>query len=169
MDLVEIYIEDIQYKPTDGTRGDIGRMDVRTVIDQVYGYLSLSNMSYGCVTCYDATYFLWRPRRGSLRISHPIFNSSRNPTLLQAFYYFAQLVLRGHATEQQTLDPSPEDSDLPVDITSYDEMDNDEHNTQGHSDSGSNYSSSEADSTSKRTKYELNLDSLRSGVVVGCE
>jgi len=167
-DLLEIYKEDIQYKKSARTRGDIGRMDVLTVIEQVYGYLSLNNLIYGCVTCYDATYFLWRPRRGTLRISHPIFNSSRNPTLLQAFYYFAQLVLRGHTTEQQTLDPSPEDSDLPVDITSYDEMDNDEHNTQGHSDSGSNYSSSEKDSKNKRIKYDLNLNSLHSGVVVGC-
>jgi len=126
LDLVEIYIEDIQYKPTDGTRGDIGRMDVRTVIDQVYGYLSLSNMSYGYVTCYDTTYFFWRSRRGTLRISHPIFNSSRNPSLLQAPYYFVQLVLQDHAAEQQSSEPCPEDSDLPVETTSNEEMDTDE-------------------------------------------
>ena len=165
-DLLEIYKEDIQYKPTCRTRGDIGRTDVRTVIDQVYGYLSLNNLIYGCVTCYDVTYFLWRPRRGTLLISHPIFNRSRYPSLLQALYYFVQLVLQGHYNEQQTLDPSPKDSDLPVETTSYEEMDTDEHCTQGHSDSGSNYSSL-GDSKNKRAKYDLNLDSLRSGTVVG--
>ena len=166
-DLLEIYKEDIQYKPTDRIRGDIGRTDVCTVIDQVYGYLSLNNLIYGCVTCYDATYFLWRPRRGTLLISHPVFNGSRQPSLLQALYYFVQLVLKGHDTEQQTLVPSPKDSDLPVETTSYQEMDTDEHWTQGHSDSGSNYSSSGADSKNKRAKYDLNLDSLLSGTVVG--
>ena len=118
------------------------------------------------MTCYDVTYFLWRPRRGTLLISHPIFNRSRFPSLLQALYYFVQLVLQGHDTEQQTLDPSPKDSDLPLETTSYEEMDTDEHCTQGHSDSGSNYSSL-ADSKNKRAKYDLNLDSLRSGTLVG--
>ena len=170
LDLLEIYKEDIQYKPTGRTRGDIGRTDVCTVIDQVYGYLSLNNLIYGCVTCYDATYFLWRPRRGTLLISHAILNGSRLPTLLQALYYFVHLVLQGHDTEQQTLDPSPKDSDFPVEATNDEEMDTDEHSTQGHSDSGSNYSSSDqskGDFKNKRTKYDLNLDALRSGTIVG--
>jgi hypothetical protein len=162
-DLLEIYKEDIQYVSTCRTRADIGRKDVRTVIDQVYGYLSLNNLIYGCVTCYDVTYFLWRPRRGTLLISHPIFNRSRYPSLLQALYYFVQIVLQGHDNEQQSLDPSPKDSDLPVQTNSYEEMDTD---TKDHSDSGSNYSSFR-DSKNKRTKYDLDLDSLRSGTVVG--
>lgn len=60
-DLLGMYQEDIQYKSTSRVRGDIGRMDVCTVIDHVYGYMSLNNLIYGCVTCYDVTYFLWRP------------------------------------------------------------------------------------------------------------
>ena len=145
-----------------------------TVIDQVYGYLSLNNLIYGCVTCYDVTYFLWRPTRGNLRISHPIYNHSSSPTLLQALYYFVHIVLQGHNLNQQTLDPSPKDSDFPietssyeenaVETTSYEESDTNEPSTQGHSDSGSNYSSSRKN---KRAKYDLNLDSLRSGTVVG--
>jgi hypothetical protein len=167
LDLLEIYKEDIKYKTTGGTRGDIGRTDVCTVIEQVYGYLSLNNLIYGCVTCYDVTYFLWRPSRGTLHISHPIFNGSRYPSLLQALYYFVQLVLQGHDNDQQTLDPRPKDSDLPLETTSDEEMDTDEHCSQGHSDSGSNYSSL-GDSKNKRAKYDLNLDSLRFGTVVGC-
>jgi hypothetical protein len=168
-DLLEIYKEDIAYKATGRTRGDIGRMDVRTVIDQVYGYLSLNNLIYGCVTCYDVTYFLWRPARGTLLISYPIFNGSSSPSLLQALYYFVHLVLRN---QKQTLYPSPNDSDLPVisknseppvETTSDEEMDIDDHGSHEHSDSGSNYS----DSKCKRAKYDLNLDSLRSGTVVG--
>jgi hypothetical protein len=45
-----MYKEDIKYKSATKTRGDIGRMDVCTVIDQVYGFLSLNNLIYGCVT-----------------------------------------------------------------------------------------------------------------------
>ena len=179
-DLLKIYKEDIEYQSTSRIRGDIGRTEVSTVIDQVYGYLSLNNLIYGCVTCYDATYFLWRPKRGTLLISHPVFNGSTSPTLLQAIYYFSYLVLQGHYNEQQSLDPSPKDSDLPLEGTSYEEMDTDDHSTQGHldseemdtdeqstqgySDSGSNYSSS---AKKIRTKYVFNLDSLRSGTVVG--
>ena len=67
---------------------------MRSVIHQAYGYMSLKKMTYGCVTCYDVTYFLMRPKNGTLLISHPIFNSSRSPSLLQALYYFVQLVLQ---------------------------------------------------------------------------
>ena len=106
--LFDIYEEDIQYITDERIRGDIGRKDVRTLIDQVYGYLSLNNLIYGCVTCYDATYFLWRPKRGTLRISDPIYNSSSSNsslTLLQALYFFVQLVLVGHRDSQQKLEP----------------------------------------------------------------
>ena len=143
---------------------------MRKVIDQLYRYLSLSNLIYGCVTCYDVTYFLWRPRRGTLLISHPIFNSSRHPSLLQALYYFVQLVLQGHDTEQQTLDASQKDSDTSVETTRYDETDTDEHSTQGNTESGSNFSSSdqsEGNFTNKRTKYNLKIESIRSGTFVG--
>lgn len=172
-DLLEIYKEDVQYSLTDRIRGDIGRMDVCIVFDQIYGYLSLNNLIYGCVTCYDATYFLWRPRRGTLLISHPILNGSRHPTLLQALYYFVQLVLQGHDTEQQTLDPSPKDSEIPVGQTD-EEMDTDGSLNQAQSDSGSNYSATDDSkgnyirNTSKRKEFKLNLDLLRSGTVVGC-
>jgi hypothetical protein len=162
-----MYKEDIEHKSSEITREDIGRTDVLTVIDQVYGYMSLNNLIYGCVTCYDATYFLWRPKRRTLLISHPIFNHSHDPTLLQALYYFVELVLKGHDNQEQTLDPSPKDSDLPVETSHHQEMDTDEPSIQEHSDSGSNYSSSGTDSRNKRTKYALDLNSLRSGTVVG--
>lgn len=170
-DLLNIYQEDIQYQYTERIRDNIGRTDVRSVIDQVYGYLSLNNLIYGCVTCYDATYFLWRPKRGTLLISNPIFNGSSSPSLLQGLYYFVELVLRDH--ENQTLDPSPKDSDMPLEVTGKKDMDIDEHSTEGQSDSGSNYSTLESKETyndgdkNKRTKYNLNLDSLCSGTVVG--
>ncbi|KAJ8331806.1 hypothetical protein O5D80_000111 [Batrachochytrium dendrobatidis] len=171
-DLLEMYKEDIQYQQSKITREDIGRMDVCTVIDQVYGYLSLNNLIYGCVTCYDVTYFLWRPKRSTLLISHPIFNNSHSPTLLQALYYFVQLALRDY--KKQTLDPSPKDSDMPVELNASNEMDTDEHNADEQSESGSNYSTTgQGKETnynpdkSKGTKYNLNLDSLHSGAVVG--
>jgi hypothetical protein len=100
-----------------------------------------------------------------LLISNPIFNSSRSPSLLQALYYFVQLVLQGHDDNEQTLNPSPKDCDLPL-ATSYQEMDTPEDYTQGNSDSDRDYSSL-GDSKYKRVKYDLNLDSLRSGTVVG--
>lgn len=167
-DLLEIYKEDMLYQPTGRTRGDIGRTDVRTVIDQVYGYLALNNLMYGCVTCYDATYFLSRPERGTLLISDPVYNRSNSPSLLQALYYFVHIVLRDHG--KQTLDPSPRDSDIPE--IKNEEMDTDDSNIE-QSDSGSNYSNTnqhKGDSNTdqnKRTKYNLDLDSLCSGTIVG--
>ena len=168
--LSDIYEEEIQYITDERIRGDIGRKDVRTLIDQVYGYLSLNNLIYGCVTCYDATYFLWRPKRGTLRISDPIFNSSSSnsspssPTLLQALYFFVQLVLVGHRDSQQKLEPSPKDSDMPEDV----KMDTEDVNTtQAQSDSGSNYSTSDYTKGSGRMHYNVDLDLLRSGTVIG--
>ena len=140
---------------------------MQALIDQVYGYLSLNNLIYGCVTCYDVTYFLWRPSRGTLLISHPIYNDSRHPSLLQALYYFVQLVLRDYTT--QTLEPSPKDSDMPVETTNDEEMDTSEPSTPGQSGSDTNFSS-EGENTqmNKPTKYNLSLDSLSSGTVIGC-
>ncbi len=92
-DLLEIYLEDVRQQQSETTGPDGGRTDVRALIDQVYGYISLNNLIYGCVTCYDVTYFLWRPERSTLLISHPVYNYSTSPTLLQALYYFADLVL----------------------------------------------------------------------------
>ena len=106
-DLLGMYQEDSEYKSSSRVRGDIGRMDVCIVIDQVYGYMSLNNLIYGCVTCYDVTYFLWRPKRGTLRISDPVFNGSRSPTLLQALYYSVELALLSNETHQQKLESSP--------------------------------------------------------------
>ena len=180
-DLLEIYQEDIRCESSDRIRGNIGRTDVRTVIDQVYGYLSLNNLIYGCVTCYDVTYFLWRPMRSTLLISHPIYNSSRDPTLLQSLYYFVHLVLQGHETQQQALDRSPSDSEmpqiineqvdtnpnLPVETTGSEEMT--ESSSQEQSDSGSIYSTTDQrqGDNDNRLKYRLDLNSLRSGTVVG--
>ncbi|KAI8891972.1 hypothetical protein BC833DRAFT_626280, partial [Globomyces pollinis-pini] len=169
-DLLEMCIEDRQYQQSNITHDDIGRMDVCTVIDQVYGYISVNNLTYGCVTCYDATYFLWRPKRDTLLISHPIFNNSQNPTLLQALYYFVQLVLRDY--KDQPLDANPKESDIPSIV--IEDMNTDEHIIEGASDSGSNYSTTDNIKGAKFTvgknktiKCTLNIESVLSGTVVG--
>ena len=66
---------------------------------------------------------------------------------------------------QQKLVPSPKDTDMPVTFTddTVVETTNDIASSEK-SESGSNYSS---ERKSKRRKYNLNLDSLRSGTVVG--
>jgi serine/threonine protein kinase len=110
-DLLAMYREDVDYQTSEITRGDIGRGDVCPVIEQVYGYLAHNNLIYGCVTCYDATYFLWRPARQTLCISHPIYNNSQAPTPLQALYYFAHLVVDGFIQGRQTLEASPQQSE----------------------------------------------------------
>ena len=169
-ELLEMYKEDINYQNNNRTREDIGRIEVLTVIDQVYGYIALNNLIYGCVTCYDVTYFLWRPKRGTLLISEPVYNDSPSPTLLQALYYFAHLVIQGHDNEQQKLEPSPKDGDLPIEHVI---MEADESSSQGQSDSGSNYSSQGKNKRAKNElnidplKYTLNLDSLRFGTYIG--
>jgi predicted Ser/Thr protein kinase len=114
-DLLEIYREDVKNNSND--LGDIERVDVRSVIDQVYGYMSLNNVIYGCVSCYDVTYFLKRPKKGTLLISNPIFNGSREPTLLEALYYFVELALKANH-EQQKVDVSLNDSDISVEPSS---------------------------------------------------
>ena len=197
-DLLEMYEEDMQYESSERTRGDIGRRDVTTVIEHVYGYMAFNNLIYGCVTCYDVTYFLKRPRGGTLLISRPIRNDSRHPTLLESLYYFVDLVLKGHDSEQQRLDPSPKDSDVPnydFDTVKPKSSVQNDPNYEFHtskpepsaqderSDSGSNYSSrvpskrksfnthkqtNQKESTTKTTKYKLDIDSYRSGIVVGC-
>ena len=180
-DLLEMYEEDMQYESSERTRGDIGRRDVTTVIEHVYGYMAFNNLIYGCVTCYDVTYFLKRPRGGTLLISRPIRNDSRHPTLLESLYYFVDLVLKGHDSEQQRLDPSPKDSDMPD--YDFDASESETSVQDKQSDSGSNYSSrvpskrksfnthkqtNQKESTTKTTKYKLDIDSYRSGIVVGC-
>jgi hypothetical protein len=165
-DLLDLYMQDLSYKTSNTTRGNIGRKDVCTVINQVYGYLSLNNLIYGCVTCYGVTYFLWRPARGTLRISHHVWNSSRSPTLLQALYYFVDLVLQGHNYKQQELDPSPVRSDKSTSVST----DLSNSTSSSNSESGSNYSSDNNDTNNgkrKRSSYGLNIDSLRSGTFVG--
>jgi predicted Ser/Thr protein kinase len=169
-DLLDMYREDMQYQQSERIRYGMGRMDVCTVIDHVYGYLALNNLMYGCVTCYDATYFLWRPKKSTLLISHPIYNNSQSPTLLQALYYFVHVVLRDDG--KQTEEPSPIDSDIP--LTVIEDMNSDEHIPEEPSDSGSNYSTTEHRNEksvnvtkNKRAKHTLNIDSLRSGTVIG--
>ena len=71
-DLLTMYKEDLRHLTGKFVVGDIGRSDVINVVEQVYGYMALNNLVYGCVTCYDVSYFLWRPKRGTLLISDPI-------------------------------------------------------------------------------------------------
>ncbi|KAJ3354564.1 hypothetical protein HDU83_005015 [Entophlyctis luteolus] len=119
-DLLFMYLEDHYYKKSKIVQGNIGRTDVCSLIEQVYGYLVMNNLIYGCVTCYDVTYFLWQSERGLLRISHPIYNYGLSPTLLQSFYYFAHLVLEGHTNGQQGLDPRPT-ADDPMEMNNSDD------------------------------------------------
>ena len=170
-DLLEIYKDDIAYKDNKVSRGNIGRTDVSAVIDQVYGYIALNNLIYGCLTCYDTTYFLWRPERGTLLISDPIYNNLRSPTLLQALYYFSNLVIQGHETGKQQLDPSPKQADIPMKSDPKERGDAEPYMETGEfdSDSGSNYSTKESNKRFKTAslQYNLNLESLRYGTYVG--
>lgn len=43
-DLLTMYLEDTKYALSDRTRGDIGRMDVSVVIEQIYGYLAINRV-----------------------------------------------------------------------------------------------------------------------------
>lgn len=63
---------------------------------------------FGCVSCYFATYFLWRPAQGRLLISEAIRHDSTRPTLLQALYFFSHLAL----TSPQDLASSPDEIGL---------------------------------------------------------
>ncbi|KAJ3317169.1 hypothetical protein HDV06_001958 [Boothiomyces sp. JEL0866] len=170
-DLVQMYKEDMKQKKSNRNRGNVGRMEVLKVINQVYGYLAFNNLPYGCVTCYDVTYFLFRPQEGRLLISDPIYNYSSSPTLLQSIYYFVQLV-ESHDTGVQTLEASPIDSEMPdrtefsdeSEYESQEQMETDEHETQETSDTGSNYSTHKK---IKRKRYVLDIDALRNGFVVG--
>lgn len=92
-DLLTIYKEDVIHNQTGSSRELDGRRDVCHLMNQVYGYMALNNLTYGCVTCYDVTYFLWRPIRGTLHITPPVHNQSIAPTLMQALYYFVIIVL----------------------------------------------------------------------------
>jgi predicted Ser/Thr protein kinase len=170
LDLLEMYIEDRDYEHSKTVRTGIGRSDVCALINQVYGYLSLNNLIYGCVTCYDVTYFLWRPARSTLLISHPIFNDSQSPTLLQTIYFFVQLVWRDN--ENQSLEPSPEGIASRTEMASKHRMDPDEPDyVDTQLESGSDYSTTEKDmvanSRKRKRKYHLDLNSVRSGVVIG--
>ena len=162
-----MYKEDIQYKSSDFTRGDIGRTDFCVVIEQVYGYMAFNNLPYGCVTFLDVTYFLSRPKSRTLLISDPIFNNSRNPTLLQTIYYFVELVLVGHYTKKK-LKPSlmatesiSEILEENIDESMKEESD-DEFSLLSDSNNESDYSDN-----NNRTKYKLDIDSLRAGNVIG--
>ncbi|KAJ3001882.1 UNVERIFIED_CONTAM: putative protein serine/threonine kinase, partial [Siphonaria sp. JEL0065] len=155
-DLLFMYLEDRYYGMSNRGRDKIGRSDVRSLIEQVYGYLALNNLIYGCVTCYDVTYFLWRSEEGLLRISHPIYNDGTSPTLLQCFYYFSHLALEGHRTGQH-LESSPT-TDSPMDV---DETEDDSNHESFDDDSASNYSS-DISST-----YQVDIDTINHGRVIG--
>ncbi|KAJ3346120.1 hypothetical protein HDU83_003355 [Entophlyctis luteolus] len=166
-DLLFMYLEDRNYKKSKIVRGNIGRTDICSLIEQVYGYLALNNLIYGCVTCYDVTYFLWQSERGLLHISHPIYNDGLSPTLLQSFYYFAHLVLEGNTNGQQGLDPSPTTDCLMEKDNSDDSGDekfSDKELSQNISESGSNYSSG---GSTKRTKYSVSIDRILHGKFIG--
>ena len=132
-DLLDMFQEDLQHFNSLRNREYIGRTNVLLLIEQVYGYLAVNDLSYGCVTCYDVTYFLWRSKRGKLQISDPIYNDSRGPTLLQAIYYFTHLIIQ--RAQQQKLGASPE-SRAPPD-RNYDDQPSSERQTEP--DSNSNF------------------------------
>ena len=90
-DLLQMYEEDLAYQNQDRTRS-IKRNSVYEVIRQVYGYLAFNSFRYGCLTCYNASYFVFRPARVTLLISQAIYAEQANPTLLESLYFFSQLV-----------------------------------------------------------------------------
>jgi predicted Ser/Thr protein kinase len=157
LDLLTMYKEDIIHKNSDLVRGSIGRNDVINVIEQVYGYIALNNLVYGCVTCYDVTYFLCRPKRGTLLISHPIYRDSTGPTLLQAIYYFVTLIL----DQSQTLGKSPTDVPVPVCLGQYDSETNEGDDNYKHKPSRSRPNSG------KNFNYKIDMNSLKDGIVIG--
>ncbi|KAJ3025252.1 UNVERIFIED_CONTAM: putative protein serine/threonine kinase [Siphonaria sp. JEL0065] len=156
-DLLRMYLEDRNYTSSKTCRGDIGRSDVCSMIEQVYGYLVLNNLIYGCVTCYDVTYFLWRSEVGLLCISDPIYNDGMSPTLLQCFYYFSHLALEGHRTGQQRLHRNPT-TDAPMDV---DETEDDSNN-----EFFDDYSAATTPLTNQAA-YQVNIDTINHGRVIG--
>jgi hypothetical protein len=72
--------------------------------------MSINQLLYGCVTCYDVTYYLSRPAKSTLLISDPIYQDSTSPTLLQSIFYFVHLV----KTQGKSLDPSPDEQNFPL-------------------------------------------------------
>ncbi|KAI3661103.1 hypothetical protein MP638_000440 [Amoeboaphelidium occidentale] len=102
--LFDMYNEDKTYQQSDFTR-DTRRSNVVHVVEQVYGYIALNGLRYGCVTCYDVSYFLFRAESGRLLISDPVYFNATSPSLLQCFYYFAHLAMNDGA-----LSPSAEDT-----------------------------------------------------------
>ncbi|KAJ3267637.1 hypothetical protein HDV01_004590, partial [Terramyces sp. JEL0728] len=168
-DLLQMSKDDIEHANSEYCRDNIGRIDVLNVIRQVYGYMAFNNLLYGCVTCYDVTYFLRRPARGKLLISDPIYNNSTGPTLLQAIYYFVHLVADGDEKGLQNLDPSPEDENIPDEVEfsneygdGQDNMDIDENESQDQSDS-----SYHPPKRFKQWRYQLDVDALRNGIMIG--
>ena len=65
----------------------------RHTIRQVYGYLALNGITYGVLSSYNITYFLWRSAKGTLKISSEIKANSTNPTLLQCLYHWCDLTI----------------------------------------------------------------------------
>ncbi|KAJ3272736.1 Adiponectin receptor protein 1 [Terramyces sp. JEL0728] len=170
-DLIEMYRKDRKYDKSSNTRPELKRKEVFTVIKQVYGYLAFNNLKYGCVTCYDVTYFLHRPSEGRLLISDAIYHYSTSPTLLQSIYYFIRLVVGNNSNG---IESSPNDGAMPY--TEFDddvESSSDESNSQEHmeiddsqekSDNCSNYST---DMNVKLKRYHLDINALRNGTFVG--
>jgi tRNA A-37 threonylcarbamoyl transferase component Bud32 len=62
---------------------------------QIFGYLSYNLLRFGVLTCYDKTWFMYRPleKPSELRISSAIRHDRSHPTLLQCFMYIIKQAL----------------------------------------------------------------------------
>jgi predicted Ser/Thr protein kinase len=106
---------------------EMQKVRLQHVVEQVYGYLSFNKLRYGILTCYNVSYFLCRPKRGTLLISDPVYCNQRSPTLMQCLYYFTQLVGEDHqSTEISPLSAASDSSHTATDIS--DDLDSDSDN-----------------------------------------
>jgi predicted Ser/Thr protein kinase len=163
-----MYFEDYEYRKHKQYRSSnsLGRMEVITVIEQVYGYMSINQLLYGCVTCYDVTYFLSRPARSTLLISDPIYHDSTSPTLLQSIFYFVHLVETGG----NALDASPDEPNFPLFPVNIDQQNQDIYeNLQPYTDSNvSTDPENESDSTYSNSNISLfTLKDIQEAIYIG--
>jgi predicted Ser/Thr protein kinase len=96
------------------------------LVEHVYGYLSFNKLRYGVLTCYNVTYFLCRPKRGTMLISDPVYCDQESPTLLQCLYHFTQLVGEEHQSAKVSpLSASSGSSHTDTDISDDHDSDSD--------------------------------------------
>jgi hypothetical protein len=71
-------------------------------LQQIFGYLQRNNLTYGVLTTYRFTWFIYQDHQQNCIVSPGIRSESRDPTLLQAYLFFIRMVA---ATAQGKPDP----------------------------------------------------------------